>query len=488
MISANQIFRDGYKANNPQVREIARDLEEEGLGEFNKDQYIKCTSWEDDDYDIADYEGCERKIPISAEDCEEGYTRCECGRVIALEDKTIHSQFSFSTDQVEVRDYIRETISDELDLTKGREESLTYFAHRFEDRVIDFDIDRIRDDERINTTVRVHFCFKNLRDETVDAVKLYGRESIFILIGDGVLNEVRFRENDIPTLTFDDFYNTDSDTLSEKIWSRVDQTIATDELTDIARRAAIAKELYEDNRGSSETRDDVIDEDDFEHITNNLLNYCFKTSTIFGSTDSGKPVPDGVLCLQSNDRARAYLWDAKYSEPDSEPHELSSSDQENMTKYPVTMRDLSNVGDGPGEFNEFAGFLLISPEVKETHVVGLAKKISKRYEERNEIGGLPVIHLRIDALIRLYDLLRRNASGAQKQINWVRFEFDNLLQRTSYHFDTPEYPDAPDELTVIDVSADEVDELFESNLEPDDTAFAELNYESIRRRIEKLNF
>jgi hypothetical protein len=91
-------------------------------------------------------------------------------------------------------------------------------------------------------------------------------------------------------------------------------------------------------------------------------------------------------------------------------------------------------------------------------------------------------------LIRLYDLLRRNASGAQKQINWVRFEFDNLLQRTSYHFDTPEYPDAPDELTVIDVSADEVDELFESNLEPDDSAFAELNYESIRRRIEKLNF
>lgn len=484
----NNIFRDGYKANNPQIREIARDLEEEGLGEFHKEQYIECTSWEDDDYDIADAEGCERKITISAEDREEGYARCECGRIISLDDKTIRSRFSFDKDEMEVRDYIRGIIKNELDLTKGREESLTYFAHRFEDLVIDFDIDRIRDDERINTTVRVHFCFENLRDETVDAIKLYGRESVFILIGDGILNKERFRKNDLPILDFHDFYDVDSGTRSEKIWNRFNQAIATDELTDIARRAAIAKDLYKNNRGSSKARDDVIDEDDFEHITNCLLNYCFKTSTIFGSTDSGKPVPDGVLCLQSNDRARAYLWDAKYSDPDNEPHKLSSSDQENMTKYPVTMRDLSNVGGGPGEFNEFAGFLLVSPEMKDAHVVGLTKKISKRYEERNEIGGLPVIHLRINALIRLYDLLRRNESGAQKQINWVRFELDNLLQRTSYHFGTPEYPDAPDELSVIDVSADEVDELFESNLEPDDTAFAELNYESIRRRIENLSF
>lgn len=488
MFSANQLFREGYRANDPQVREVAIGLAEEGLGEFYEEQYIECTSWEDDDYDIADAVGCEREITISAAEREEGYARCKCGRIIDLDDKIIRSRFSLDTDSGKVRDYIRKIISDELDLTRGRVESLTYFAHRFEERVVDFDIDRIRGDKRVNTTVRVHFCFENLRDKTVDAIKLYGRESMFILIGDGILNKERFRENDVPILTFDDFYDIDSDTRLEKIWTQFDQAIATDELTDIARRAAIAKELYENNRGSSASRDDVIDEDDFEHITNSLFNYCFNTSTIFGSTDSGKPVPDGVLCLQSNDRARAYLWDAKYSEPDNEPHKLSSSDQENMTKYPVTMRDLSNVGDGPGEFNEFAGFLLISPEVKEAHVVGLAKKISKRYEERNETGGLPVIHLRIDALIRLYDLLRRNESGAQKQINWVRFEFDNLLQRTSYHFDTPEYPDAPDELTVIDVSADEVDELFQSNLEPDDTAFAELNYESIRRRIENLSF
>lgn len=476
----NKLLQTGYKSEIPEAKVLARQLEHDGLGEAKDEKYVKCTSTEDEDYEIAKESGCGGKVEIPSNEVDS--VICKCGRILDLSGKKKYTKYWFDPDWNAIRDYVREIIKQRCDLTKGRQKNLNYFSYEFEKRVVDFDIEKFIDGEPVQTTVRVHFVFDSLSNATVDTIKLYGRKGVFILAGDGALSKKQFEQNDLPVLEFSQFYQNDDSTVEEQIWEVFHKARKTDALTDIARRASIAKKLYENHRGNSNTNDDVIDEDDFEHITNNLFNYCFKTSKIFGSVDSGKPVPDGILCLQANNRARAYIWDAKYSDPRKEPHDISSSNQRNMTKYPIKLKEVSNVGDG-GDFKEFAGFILISPKISEDSLEGLAKKMNERYEENDEAGALAIIHLRIDALITLYELLKRNTSQAQKQINWVRIEFDNLLKNTDYHNNTPEYEDIPAEITMIDVSSDEVRGIFENNLNPDGSEFKELNYGDIRDRI-----
>jgi hypothetical protein len=306
----------------------------------------------------------------------------------------------------------------------------------------------------------------------------------------------------LPFIEFGELYQIGTDAQKEKLHHLIESASDIGELTDLDTRACIAAQLYENHREEIEGID-RIDEDVFEYIVNTLFNYCFKTSQLFGTTESGLEFPDGTLCLQVDSSGRLYLWDAKYSIPEKEPYDLNASDQRNMTKYPRLLRENSEMIEEDFPIDSFAGFIFISPKMDASDLEGFASKLAEQYSDASYMSGAPVIQIRVDALIELYRAVRDNKSEVQKIQQTLRLEFNRLLQEDTDH--TPEsefreyHEEKHDEMepenwpslgstesTLFDVTVDDVERLFEDALATKSPPQVGLDSESLRETMRRL--
>jgi hypothetical protein len=502
-ISIDDILDPSFQGNGPGIENKLDELEEAGLGSKESVTLIECTSREDDDFEIAEMEGCERTIEISAAHQDEGVVTCKCGRQIDLEKKKSKTQFRFETDFDEIRDHIQDKAKEIEAVFSAQKRSLTYLGYKFDGQVLRIKRRGFRDSEPIQDTVDAHLCTTRLSEPVVETIKLYGRQAFFVLVGNGVGNRSYMEELNLPFIEFGELYQMESDTQKETLHHLIESASDIGELTDLDMRSRIAAHLYENHR--EEVGDiDRINEDVFEYIVNTLFNYCFRTSQLFGTTESGLEFPDGTLCLQIDGSGRLYLWDAKYSTPEKEPYDLSASDQRNMTKYPRLLRENSEMIEEDFPIDSFAGFIFISPRMDANDLKGFASKLAEQYSDDSYMNGAPIIQIRADALIELYRAVRDNKSEVQKIQQTLRLEFDRLLQQDTDHIPETEFREYHEEkhdgkepenwpslgsteITLFDVTVDDIERLFEDALEKKSPPQVGLDSDALRETMRRLN-
>jgi len=106
-VSIDDILDPSFEGNGPGIEDLIDELEGAGLGSKESVTLIECTSREDDDFEIAEEEGCERTIVVTEAQQDAGIVSCDCGRQIELSKKTSKIRFRFETDFDEVRNYIQ---------------------------------------------------------------------------------------------------------------------------------------------------------------------------------------------------------------------------------------------------------------------------------------------------------------------------------------------------------------------------------------------
>lgn len=502
-ISIDDILDPSFEGNGPGIEDQIDELEEAGLGSKMSVTLIKCTSREDEDFEIAEVEGCERTIEVPEAQQDAGIVSCDCGRHIDLSKKESKTQFQFETDFDEVRNYIQNKAKEIETVFSAQKRSLTYLGYTFDSQILRIKREGFRDGEPIQDSVDAHLCTTRLPNPVVKTIKLYGRQAFFVLVGNGVGNRGQMEELNLPFIEFGKLYQMESGRKKEKLQHLIEAASEIGELTDLDTRARLAAQLYENHREKIGDIDQ-INEDVFEYIVNTLFNYCFRTSQLFGTTESGLEFPDGTLCLQVDGSGRLYLWDAKYSIPEKEPYDLSASDQRNMTKYPRLIRENSEMIEKDFPINSFAGFIFISPTMDASDLEGFASKLAEQYNDASYMNGAPVIQIRADALIELYRAVRDNKSEAKVIQQTLRLEFNRLLQEDTDH--TPEtefreYHEAkhddmePEnwpslgstEITLFDVTVDDVERLFEEALAKKSPPQVGLDSESLRETMRRLD-
>lgn len=502
-VSIDDILDPSFEDNGPGIEDQMDELEEDGLGSKVAVTLIECTSREDGDFEIAEVEGCERTIEVPVAQQDAGIISCDCGRQIDLSKKKSKTQFRFETDFDEVRNYIQDKSKEIDSVTSAQKKSLTYLGYTFDGQILRIKREGFRDGEPIQDSVDAHLCTTRLSKPVVKALKLYGRRAFFVLVGNGVGNRGHLGELNLPLIEFGELYQMESEQQKEKLHHLIESVSEVGELTDLDTRARIAAQLYENHR---EKMGDIdrINEDIFEYIVNTLFNYCFRTSQLFGTTESGLEFPDGTLCLQVDGSGRLYLWDAKYSIPWKEPYDLSASDQRNMTKYPRLIRENSEMIEGDFPINSFAGFIFISPRMDASDLEGFASKLAEQYSDASYMNGAPIIQIRADALIELYRAVRDNKSEAKKIQQTLRLEFNRLLQEDTDHTPETEFseyheekhddverenwpPLGSTETTLFDVTVDDVERLFEDALAKKSPPKIGLDSESLRETMRRLD-
>ncbi|MFC7074314.1 hypothetical protein ACFQJ7_07280 [Halovenus rubra] len=502
-VSIDDILDPSFEGNGPGLEDQLDELEEAGLGSKVPVTLIECTSREDDDFEIAEIEGCDRAIEVTEAQQDAGIVSCDCGRQIDLSKKRPKTQFRFKTDFDEVRNYIQSESKKIESIFSAQKKSLTYLGYRFNGQVLRIKRQGFRDREPIQDTVDVHLCTTRLPEPVVKTIKLYRRQAFFVLVGNGVGNRNYMEQLNLPFIEFGELYQMESDAQIEKLQDLIESACHIGELTDLDTRARIAAQLYENHR--EEVGDiDRINEDVFEYIVNTLFNYCFRTSQLFGTTESGLEFPDGTLCLQVDGTGRLYLWDAKYSIPEKEPYDLSASDQRNMTKYPRLIRENSEMIEEDFPIDSFAGFIFISPRMDASDLEGFASKLAEQYSDASYMNGAPIIQIRADALIELYRAVRDNKSEAKKIQQTLRLEFNRLLQQDTDHISETEFREYHEEkhddmepenwpslgsteITLFDVTVDDVERLFEDALAKKSPPQVGLDSESLRETMRRLD-
>lgn len=503
MIGIDDILSEGFIGNDVGMGQKIDELEEVGFGTKQSITTIKCTTESDEDYDYAELEGCNRTIEVSDANLEEGIVICDCGRIIDLSEKTKTKRYTFDSDYDGLRNWLRSKIKEACDQASVRKNSLSYLGYRFEGKILRVKIDELRDGDHMQEKIDVHLCVSNIPEPILKTIKMYGKKSFFILIGDGVGSAKKFEDYGLPYVEFGQLYEADNSARSDQVWSLINRACTVDALTDIDRRAAIAAELYQHHRTETDGIA-AINGDVFEYIVDSLLNYCFKTSELFGTSESGLEFPDGILALQLDGTAEVYLWDAKYSKPHKEPHSLKAATQRNMAKYPRQIRENSGMVEPDHPVDQFSGFIFVSPRIDSTDVFGFAKKLHDQYQNESYMSGAPVIHIRVDALIALYKRTRDNTYNAQKMLGTVRQAFHNLLQEDAYHDPKSEFVELHDqdseseelddrilprseETTVFDVTESDIDYILDTHIKGRSTPQTELDYEHLRSIAHELN-
>lgn len=491
-------FEDSWKGIEDQLTA----LEEAGFGERREKVYIQCTSYEDDDYEIAESMGCNAEIDISNRTDQERVF-CECGREIFLKQKTMRSTYKFETDIDSIRDALRDHIKQVTNQSScQKQEKLSYLGFNFRDLVLRLELNLLREGNHIEDTVDIHLCPERLPHQVAKTIKLYGKQSCFILVGAGTNNAEQFTELNLPFVKYGDLFEAENEEFEELIWDILDQARKIDSLTDIEQRARIAEHLYSNHRSERDGLD-AIDEDEFEYIVNTLLNYCFKTSEMFGTTMSGSEVPDGVLCLQEGSNGpHAYLWDAKYSEPDSEPYNFPAADQRNMTKYPEIIYEHAGMDEKGEDIKHFEGFLFITPRLKTNDLINFAKKLTNRYSGDTIILSR-VAHIRADALIEFYKGIRSNTHGTRRVRTQTHKKFNSLLIENKHHKKETEFIEynqrthddeidpkdwpwvGPSGIGIFDLTTQDVDFLFNELIKTKSPPETEPDYEHLRNMLPK---
>ena len=504
MPSVDEIIAHSFEGSWKGIEDQLTALEEAGFGERREKVYIQCTSREDDDYEIAESIGCDTEIDIS-DHTDEERVFCECGREILLEQKTMRSTYRFETDIDSIRNTLRNSIKQVTDQSPcQKQKKLSYLGFEFQDLVLRLELSMLRNGSHIEETVDIHLCPKRLPHPVAQTIKLYGKKSCFILVGAGTNNADQFTELNLPFVKYGDLFEADDEEFATLIWNILDRARNVDSLTDIEQRARIAEHLYSNHRRERDGLD-AIDEDEFEYIVNTLLNYCFKTSEMFGTTMSGSEVPDGVLCLQEgSDGPHAYLWDAKYSEPDNEPYNFPAADQRNMTKYPEIIYEHSGMDEKGEDIEHFEGFIFITPHLRANDLINFAKKLNSRYSSGTVILSR-VTHIRADALIEFYKGIRSNTHGTRRVRTQTHKQFNSLLREDQHHkketefieynqrehddeMDPKEWPwVGPSGIGIFDLTRRDVDFLFNELIRTKSSPETELDYEHLRNMLPKVD-
>lgn len=495
MITVDDILGEKFEDNAPKLENRLQELENVGFGSKQDMTTIECTSRKDDDFEFAQLEGCTRTLPLTDIESDTDEITCPCGRNIELEKKEKTTKFRFEADYDGVRDWLQAQVKDVCSEPSVQTKSLTYLGYRFEGQILRTKIGEYHEDELIDTTVDIHLCHSKLSTPVAETIKLYGKNSFFVLVGDGVGNVQLFENLGLPYVEFDNVYTMNKNSRSEAIWNLIDDARAINKLTDIEKRAKIAAKLYRNYRTET-NRVASIDEDVFEYITNTLFNYCFETSELYGTSESGLELPDGTLTLQLDQAAQVYLWDAKYSKPSKEPYNLDASDQRNMTKYPRKVYENAGMAEDDFPLDEFAGFIFVTPRMNANKISGFATKLHDEYQGQSFMSGAPVIQIRANALIALYERIRGNSQGTRQVPKTTLQEFHRLLQADTHHNSETEFaeyhekhPDkdlGPEETTIFDVTETDIDNIFEELISEKSSSQTEIDHEYLRKISRKM--
>lgn len=501
MPSVDKILAHSFRNDWANIEEQFDALEDADLGEREEKVFIDCTSRKDDDYEIAAAIGCSERVDIS-ESPDAKSVICECGREIDLTQKHRQRTFEFNTDFEALRNWVQSRVKTATNNSSVQmKDELTFLSHTFDRSILVADLNLLRDNEHVTDVVDIHLCTERLPRSVAETIKLYGRQACFILVGEGVNNHDQFDDLNLPYAHFADLFDADDSAFENQIWDLLDAARAVDSLTDIEQRAEIAENLYTNHRHKHDGVT-AIDEDDFEYIVNTLLNYCFMTSRMFGTTMAGKEVPDGVLCMQRpNGGADVYMWDAKYSSPENEPHELTANNQRNMTKYPKIIHDKSGMDERDADLTHFAGFIYVTPRLKTSNLVGFAKKLNERYADGSIIKST-VAHLRIDALLAFYRAVRENKYDARRVEVQTHKHFNSLLTDDDYHSHETEFiehqirnhgddpedwpPIGPSGIGIFDITTGDIEYIFDEYIKGKSSPQTEIDYQSLRNSLSKI--
>lgn len=471
MTSADRLLQGNLTNVSPAIQERGRELEELGLCRVLETEYIFCVHPADNDYDRVYDHDCDARIEL---DGDEGRsTRCqECGRDIILPDKERHTRIDIERSNDGVYDFLSDLAREALDTNVQKKyNGLKYLDCRIEP-VMEFTPGA--------KPANIQLLFEPLPSEIIDAIRLFDRNTVTILVGTATNNLSEFDDRNLPYLESSELIDTDRETALQTISDVVAQVIGQDRLSDVGLKTDISKRLYSNVRQDLSWRNFWRE---YEHCTQNILLHIFTTSRLLGGEESGVQVPDGILTLNWDNLGQAYIWDAKYAEPSNIPRDLSG-DYEDIAKHLVQFRQESNVRD---IFNDVAGFLLISPGITSSSVVRLAERIQQRLEENGDQWGGPVVHLRFEALLELYDIFRANNARVQEKPRELRRHTHRLFHNVGYHTTEPdEYQEA--DVNVIDVDTDDIQRMIQQRVEPQEIEEDEINIEGYLANINSLGF
>lgn len=176
--------------------------------------------------------------------------------------------------------------------------------------------------------------------------------------------------------------------------------------------------------GTAEEYNDTYLEDDVF----NLLRYIFKTGEKWGKSASGLTVPEGLIGygflkkLGSNWRNyhRSFIWDCKFTNSSSynfnRPAGLQARDY--ITRGNVS----SSIKKYSRKLSEYISF---TNEYNETQYGNFANTLKRM---RNWSGD--VVLFELNALLKLYRLIKRNFNELDKRRNQLYEGINNLLKQT----------------------------------------------------------
>lgn len=471
MIPADRVLQGNLTDVGPKTRERGRELETLGLCQVVETEYVYCIHPEDGDYDRVYDRNCDASIVLDGD--EDRYIRCpECGREVLLPAKTRRTQTDIERSEEGIYNHVSDLVREALDTRAQKKDSgLKYLDHR---------VEPVLDASYEADPVSFQFVFESPRLGVIDAMRVFDRNAVTILVGTATNTRSEFEDRNLAHLTLSDLVDSDRDEALREISDVATRVIERDRLSDAELKATLSERIYTEEREELSWREFWRE---FEHCVQNILVYTFTTSRLLGGEESGKQVPDGVLTLNWDGTGQAYIWDAKYVAPSNVPRDLSG-DYEDIAKHLVQFRRESNVRD---VFDDVAGFLLVSPGIKDSSVVRLAERIQQRLEETGEQWGGPVVHVRFDALLRLLRRFRENGERVQEKPRELRRHTHRLFRNPDYHTDEPEsYREA--DVRVFDVDSEDIDRTIRERIAPQKPEEDEINIEGYLANIDSLDF
>lgn len=469
MTDVNRLLQNHVTDINPEEQEKAEELAELGLCKVKKTTFIDCVNTNDGDYDDVYGHDCDARIKIDSEN--EGVIQCPlCNRDILLSEKQSGTRIDVERLDSGVYRYVRDLVSDAFDASAQKKDNgLRYLNTRFE-----YVVESFFDGDMID----IQIIFNPVPMEVARTIRLIDKKTISVLVGTAVTAEAKFDELDLPYLRMGELVEAkDKET---QIVNMAKKVMEKDRLSHSELKASISQRLYSSYRSELTWRE-------YEHCVQSIFQYIFKTSRILGGEESGEQVPDGVLSLNwGKDRdktGQAYIWDAKYVNPGNVPRDLSG-DYEDMAKHLIQFRNESNVRE---LFSGVSGFLIVSPSVKESSMTRLAERIQQRLQETGNQWGGSIVHIKMDALLELYNKFKSNDEGLQQKPRSLKKHIHRLFQNPSYHRDEPsQYEEA--DVGVFDVSAADIEMMSKEKVGPQPVEEDEVDIEAYLVNIDSLDY
>jgi len=436
----NALLRDGRDIPHSQISR-AEKLEDLGICSVESYSFVNCVDENDDDYLRVRDSDCGARVILDGEtsqmDCP------DCHRTVYLDQKRVYEGERLRLNKSGLREFVR-------DLCK-ESESRSVHKRRNNLKLLEHTFSEVNVAEVGDGKVTIPIITEAVPDNVLDVARVVNDRFLWILVGEALPLRRPLDELDLNYLTIGNLVDSPREDAGEQINDKLYEVLGErdTEHLDIATKSAI-------KLCTSQWSLEQMGWDEFENCVHTMLQYCFRTSYLFGELERGSGYPDGALTLHWSDES-LFMWDAKFVD-------LEANDETDLSgEYDKIFRHLEEMDSRERyqrEFDGVAGVLLFSPGIKEANVRRLAEVIQERQIPDPKKWAGSIVYFELGSLVHLTESVMRNRADVRHKPNEFRHSVHAVLTTSSKHEDDPEKVRSMD-FNSTHISTEDVDRIFE---------------------------